>query len=98
MTKVFVGIPPDGGNRGSGSWRWTPDETLRRAAEQLLARHPVVESRSTAWSPPVSDAVGWRGLNPAALHAAALDDLEERSTGAAHDRTAAGQTADNGVT
>ena len=51
---------------------WSLAETLRRAVEQLLARHPVVAPRSAAWSPPVSDAVGWRGLSHAAVHTAAL--------------------------
>ena len=53
---------------------WSLAETLRRAAEQLLARHPVVPPGSAEWQPPVSDAVGWRGLSHEAVHAAALDE------------------------
>ena len=58
---------------------WSLAETLRRAAEQLLARHPPVTVPASAWRPPVSDAVGWRGLSHAAVHEAALDDLERRA-------------------
>ncbi len=58
---------------------WSLAETLRRAAEQLLARHPNVTVPVSTWRAPLSDAVGWRGLNHAAVHEAALDDLERRS-------------------
>ena len=55
---------------------WSLAETLRRAAEQLLARHPLVDDAAAPWVPPESDAVGWRGLSHEAVHAAALDDME----------------------
>jgi hypothetical protein len=55
---------------------WSLAETLRRAAEQLLARHPQVRDAAASWRPPVSDAVGWRGLSHEAVRAAALDDME----------------------
>ena len=77
---------------------WSLAETLQRAAEQLLARHPIVAPRSPSWSPPVSDAVGWRDLSHAAVHAAVLDDLDERSADAVHDPPATGETTDSGVT
>ncbi len=54
---------------------WSLAETLRRAAEQFLARHPDAAVTSSSWRPPVSDAVGWRGLGHEEVHAAALDDL-----------------------
>ena len=38
---------------------------------------PVADT-AASWSPPVSDAVGWRGLGPEAVRAAAMDDLEPR--------------------
>ena len=57
---------------------WSLAETLRRAAEQLLARHPQVRGAATSWRPPVSDAVGWRGLSHEAVRAVALDDMEPR--------------------
>lgn len=55
---------------------WSLAETLRRAAEQFLARHPPTRGPAASWHPPVSDAVGWRGLSHDAVHAAALDDAE----------------------
>ena len=55
---------------------WSLAETLRRAAEQLLARHPQIRGAAASWRPPVSDAVGWRGLSHEAVRAAALDDME----------------------
>ena len=55
---------------------WSLAETMRRAAEQFLARHPIVPAPSSPWRPPVSDTVGWRGLSHEAVHEAALDDLE----------------------
>lgn len=53
---------------------WSLAETLRRAAEQFLARHPAPAATPSAWRPPMSDAVGWRGLSHGAVRAAALDD------------------------
>ena len=55
---------------------WSLAETLRRAGEQLLARHPPAKTPAVSWRPPVSDAVGWRGLSHEAVRAAALNDLE----------------------
>ena len=57
---------------------WSLAETLRRAAEQLLARHPLVAESAASWQPPMSGAVGWRGLGHEAVRAAALDDQEPR--------------------
>ena len=74
---------------------WSLAETLRRAAEQLLARHPVVPAQSAEWRPPVSDAVGWRGLSHEAVHAAALDDLEPPLRGAGGSPAQAGKDADS---
>jgi predicted transcriptional regulator len=57
---------------------WSLAETLRRAAEQFLARHPVATATRSAWKPPVSAKVGWRGLTHQQVHEAALDDMEPR--------------------
>lgn len=76
---------------------WSLAETLRRAAEQLLARHPNVTIPAPTWQPPVSDAVGWRGLSHEAVHAAALDDLEQRSVNGIAGGAARGETADRDV-
>lgn len=74
---------------------WSLAETLRRAAEQLLARHPVVPPGSAEWQPPVSDAVGWRGLSHEAVHAAALDELDPRFRGAGGSHVRTGRDADS---
>ena len=55
---------------------WSLAETLRRAAEQFLARHPHRIPAGSAWSPPVSTKVGWQGLTHKQVHAAALDDMD----------------------
>lgn len=65
--------------RLAASREWSLAETMRRAAEQFLARHPVVTPPSSPWRPPTSDTVGWRGLGHEAVREAALDDLEART-------------------
>ncbi len=56
---------------------WSLAETIRRAAEQFLARHPRETAPSDPpWRPPVSSAVGWCGLGHEAIRGAALDDAE----------------------
>jgi hypothetical protein len=55
---------------------WSLAETLRRAAELLLARHPAPSLQPSPWKPPVSTSVGWRGLTHQQVHEAALDDME----------------------
>ncbi len=65
--------------RLAASREWSLAETMRRAAEQFLARHPVATPPSSPWRPPVSDKVGWRGLSHEAVREAALDDLETRT-------------------
>jgi len=57
---------------------WTLAETLRRAAEQFLARHPHLSPKSVPWKVPKPRDLGWRGLTHAQVHAAALDDMEAR--------------------
>jgi len=57
---------------------WSLAETLRRAAEQFLARHPAPAPRTSQWKPPVSTKVGWRGLSHEEVHHAALDDMQAR--------------------
>jgi hypothetical protein len=55
---------------------WSLAETLRRAAEQFLARHASSTPASSRWTPPVSASAGWRGLTPEQLRELALDDME----------------------
>jgi hypothetical protein len=57
---------------------WSIAETFRRAAEQLLARHPAPQPKSEPWKPPTSARVGWRGLTPEQIRERALDDMESR--------------------
>ena len=42
---------------------------------QTQIQHRDAEATPSSWRPPVSDAVGWRGLSHAEVRAAALDDL-----------------------
>ena len=75
---------------------WSLAETIRRAAEQFLARHPAAGvPPSPAWRPPVSDAVGWRGLSHQEIRDAALDDVEPTAAvePADEDRGASGEHA-----
>lgn len=65
--------------RLAASREWSLAETMRRAAEQFLARYPVVTPPLSPWRPPMSDTVGWRGLGLEAVREAALDDLEART-------------------
>ena len=76
---------------------WSLAETLRRAAEQFLARHPRVTVPAASWEPPMSDAVGWRGLSHEAVHEAALDDIEQRSVQRITGGSGRGETADRDV-
>ena len=56
---------------------WSLAETLRRAAEQFLARYPPTPpSAGRVWNPPVSNVVGWRGLTHEQVREAALKDLD----------------------
>jgi hypothetical protein len=57
---------------------WSLAETFRRAAEQLLARHPEPRPKSVRWEPPTSAEVGWRGLTHSEVHEKALEDMEPR--------------------
>jgi hypothetical protein len=57
---------------------WSLAETFRRAAEQLLARHPAPQPKAHPWSPPTSKRVGWRDLTPEQIRERALDDQEPR--------------------
>ena len=44
----------------------------------IVASAPPVADTAAPWSPPVSDAVGWRGLDHEGMRAAVIDDLEPR--------------------
>lgn len=56
---------------------WSLAEALRRGAELLLQRYPA-PSGSTSWTPPTPRRLGWRGLNDAEVHSAAIADMEAR--------------------
>lgn len=60
--------------RLAASREWSLAETLRRAAEQFLARYPAKPVED--WAAPVSATVGWRGLTHEQVHEAALSDAE----------------------
>ena len=82
MTKTQIQLPDAlyrDIKRLAASREWSLAETMRRAAEQFLARNPVATPSSIPWRPPVSDTVGWRGLSPEAIREAGLDDLEART-------------------
>ena len=57
---------------------WSLAETFRRAAEQLLARHPDPQPKTQPWKPPTSKRAGWRGLTEAEIRERALEDMEAR--------------------
>lgn len=58
---------------------WSLAETFRRGAELLLQVYPEPpEPEATAWTPPTSSKVGWKGLTPAQLREAAFADGEPR--------------------
>ncbi|WP_395748132.1 antitoxin [Prosthecobacter sp.] len=58
---------------------WSLAETFRRGAELLLQVYPEApELQSTAWTPPTSGKVGWKGLSAAQLRDAAFDDGDPR--------------------
>ena len=82
MTKTQIQLPDAlyrDIKRLAASREWSLAETMRRAAEQFLARHPVVTPPAGPWRPPVSDTVGWRGLGHEAVREAMIDDFEPRS-------------------
>ena len=81
MTKTQIQLPDAlyrDLKRLAAAREWSLAETLRRAAEQFLARYPAETTPTHSWRPPVSDTAGWRGSSHEAVHAAALDDLELR--------------------
>lgn len=58
---------------------WSLAETFRRGAELLLQVYPEPpEQQSTAWTPPTSGKVGWKGLSAAQLRDAAFADADPR--------------------
>ena len=80
MVKTQIQLPNDlyrELKRLADAKEWSLAETLRRAAEQFLARHPASPVASE-WKPPVSSKVGWRGLSHRQVHEAGLDDMEPR--------------------
>lgn len=58
---------------------WSLAETFRRGAELLLQVYPEPpQSEETAWTPPTSSKVGWKGLTPDQLREAAFANAEPR--------------------
>jgi hypothetical protein len=57
---------------------WSLAETFRRAAEQLLARHPSPQPKAQPWKPPTSKRVGWCGLTEAEIRERTMEDMEAR--------------------
>jgi hypothetical protein len=54
---------------------WSLAETFRRGAELLLQVYPDPPPGSaSAWSPPTSNQVGWKGLSAEQLREAAFTD------------------------
>ena len=81
MIKTQIQIPDDlyrNLKRLAKTKEWSLAETLRRAAEQFLSRHPAAMPAASNWKPPVSHKVGWRGLNHRQVHEEALADMEAR--------------------
>ena len=81
MIKTQIQIPDDlyqNLKRLAKAKEWSLAETLRRAAEQFLTRHPAATSGKSDWKPPVSAKVGWRGLTHRQVHDEALSDMEAR--------------------
>ena len=58
---------------------WSLAETFRRGAELLLQMYPDQPAApGTAWTPPTSKRVGWKGLTAAQLRDAAFADGDPR--------------------
>ena len=58
---------------------WSLAETFRRGAELLLQVYPDPPAQAaTAWTPPTSGKVGWKGLSAAQLRDAAFADADPR--------------------
>jgi hypothetical protein len=58
---------------------WSMAETFRRGAELLLELYPQrCMGSARDWSPPSSAAVGWQGLDAAALKEAVMKEVEPR--------------------
>ena len=58
---------------------WSLAETFRRGAELLLQVYPDHTAKpTTAWTPPTSNRVGWKGLSAEQLRDAAFADGDPR--------------------
>jgi hypothetical protein len=78
MVKTQIQLPDDlyhDLKRLAQSREWSLAETLRRAAEQFLARYPGATPKTAPWNMPAPRSLGWRGLTHAEIRAAALDDM-----------------------
>tara|TARA_B100000029_G_scaffold381231_1_gene376358 strand:- start:312 stop:596 length:285 start_codon:yes stop_codon:yes gene_type:complete len=64
--------------RLAASREWSLAETLRRAAEQFLARYPATAQAD--WKPPTSSLVGWTGLTHEQVREAALADATVKAS------------------
>lgn len=58
---------------------WSLAETFRRGAELLLQVYPEAPAKTTtAWTPPTSSQVGWKGLTAEQLRDTAFADSDPR--------------------
>ena len=82
MTKTQIQVPEELYREIKSfakSREWSLAETFRRGAELLLEVYdgdPIPPD--TRWEPPTSETVGWQGLNPEQLRAAAFQDADPR--------------------
>lgn len=78
MTKTQIQVPEElfAEIRAFAQRReWSLAETFRRGAEMLLETYAEdAAPASTAWQPPSSRHVGWKGLTPEQLRDLAFDD------------------------
>ncbi len=82
MIKTQIQLPDDlyhDLKRLAGEKEWSLAETMRRSAEDFLARYPrAPETPRSDWSPPSSGRVGWKGLTASQLREQAMADMEPR--------------------
>jgi len=82
MIKTQIQLPDDlyhDLKRLAGEKEWSLAETMRRSAEEFLARYPRASATSrTGWAPPSSGRVGWKGLTASQLREQAMVDMEPR--------------------
>ncbi|MDR1284196.1 MAG: hypothetical protein LBK99_25770 [Opitutaceae bacterium] len=81
MVKTQVQLPDHlytDAKRVASEYEMSFAEVVRRGLERFLESYPPSPKPLADWHPPVSAKVGWKGLDHAAIHSAALDDQEPR--------------------